>query len=88
MSSAKNLKGVTINRLRKILDDPIIRKREMKWLQEQGVKGIKVDFFGGDKQETNRLKTYGDRELTQPANGSHLGGNTRCRMIGVLHQFV
>ena len=38
--------------------------------------------------ETNRLKTYGDRELTQPANGSHLGGNTRCRMIGVLHQFV
>ena len=27
----------------------------MKWLQEQGVKGIKVDFFGGDKQETMRL---------------------------------
>ena len=37
------------------MDDPIIRKREMKWLQEQGVKGIKVDFFGGDKQETMRL---------------------------------
>lgn len=31
------------------------RKREMKWLQSQGVKGIKVDFFGGDKQETMRL---------------------------------
>ncbi len=38
-----------------MMDDPIIRKREMKWLQEQGVKGIKVDFFGGDKQETLRL---------------------------------
>ncbi|UII19580.1 glycoside hydrolase family 97 protein [Fulvivirga ligni] len=33
----------------------IARKKEMKWLQEQGVKGIKVDFFGGDKQETMRL---------------------------------
>ena len=33
----------------------IIRKREMKWLQSLGVKGIKVDFFGGDKQETMRL---------------------------------
>lgn len=37
------------------MDNPIIRKREMKWLKEQGVKGIKVDFFGGDKQETMRL---------------------------------
>lgn len=37
------------------MDNPIARKREMKWLQEQGVKGIKVDFFGGDKQETIRL---------------------------------
>ena len=37
------------------MDNPIIRKREMRWLQEQGVKGIKVDFFGGDKQETMRL---------------------------------
>ncbi len=37
------------------MDNPIVRKREMKWLQEQGVKGIKVDFFGGDKQETMRL---------------------------------
>lgn len=38
-----------------LMDNPIARKREMKWLQEQGVKGIKVDFFGGDKQETIRL---------------------------------
>ena len=27
----------------------------MKWLKKIGVKGIKVDFFGGDKQETMRL---------------------------------
>jgi len=35
--------------------DCILRKAEMKWLQENGIKGIKVDFFGGDKQETMRL---------------------------------
>lgn len=38
-----------------LMDNLIARKREMKWLQSQGVKGIKVDFFGGDKQETMRL---------------------------------
>ena len=38
-----------------MMDNAIIRKREMDWLQSQGVKGIKVDFFGGDKQETMRL---------------------------------
>lgn len=27
----------------------------MKWLKETGIKGLKVDFFGGDKQETMRL---------------------------------
>ena len=37
------------------MDNAIIRKREMRWLQSLGVKGIKVDFFGGDKQETMRL---------------------------------
>ncbi len=35
-----------------IMYDPITRKKEMRWMQQQGVKGIKVDFFGGDKQET------------------------------------
>lgn len=34
---------------------PIPRKAEMKWLKDLGVKTIKVDFFGGDKQETMRL---------------------------------
>jgi hypothetical protein len=33
----------------------IERKKEMKWLRDAGVKGLKVDFFGGDKQETMRL---------------------------------
>ncbi len=37
------------------MDNSILRKKEMRWLQQQGVKGIKVDFFGGDKQETMRL---------------------------------
>ena len=37
------------------MSDPIARKRAMKWMQSQGVKGIKVDFWGGDKQETMRL---------------------------------
>ena len=35
---------------RGIMNDPILRKKEMKWMQQTGIKGIKVDFFGGDKQ--------------------------------------
>ena len=31
------------------------RDREMAWLKQIGVKGIKVDFFGGDKQPTMQL---------------------------------
>jgi hypothetical protein len=31
------------------------RKKEMQWLQEIGVKGLKIDFFGGDKQVTMKL---------------------------------
>ncbi|MDM1292691.1 glycoside hydrolase family 97 catalytic domain-containing protein [Sphingobacterium sp. N143] len=34
------------------------RKKEMAWMRSIGIKGIKVDFFGGDKQET--LKLYED----------------------------
>lgn len=37
------------------MNTSIARKKEMKWLREIGVKGLKVDFFGGDKQETMRL---------------------------------
>ena len=37
-----------------VMSNPISRKKEMRWMREVGVKGIKVDFFGGDKQETMR----------------------------------
>ena len=37
------------------MSSSVERKKEMKWLKEVGVKGLKVDFFGGDKQETMRL---------------------------------
>jgi hypothetical protein len=37
------------------MNTSIARKKEMKWMQEVGVKGIKVDFLGGDKQETMRI---------------------------------
>ncbi|PTT40874.1 alpha-glucosidase [Chryseobacterium sp. HMWF028] len=37
------------------MSSSVERKKEMKWLKESGVKGLKVDFFGGDKQETMRL---------------------------------
>jgi hypothetical protein len=40
---------------RNCMDTNIARDREMAWLKSIGVKGIKVDFFGGDKQETMRL---------------------------------
>ena len=41
-----------------IMDNTIIRRREMAWMQSIGIRGIKVDFFGGDKQET--IKLYED----------------------------
>ena len=37
------------------MNTSIAREREMAWMEKIGVKGIKVDFFGGDKQETMRL---------------------------------
>ena len=37
-----------------VMSESISRKAEMRWLESVGVKGIKVDFFGGDKQETMR----------------------------------
>ena len=40
---------------RNCLNSSLARNREFAWLQKIGVKGIKVDFFGGDKQETIRL---------------------------------
>ncbi|GEL11452.1 alpha-glucosidase [Flavobacterium glycines] len=40
---------------RGIMDNTIIRRKEMAWMKSIGVKGIKVDFFGGDKQVTMKL---------------------------------
>lgn len=40
---------------RNVMNSSITRKKYMAWMQKIGVKGIKVDFFGGDKQETMRL---------------------------------
>jgi hypothetical protein len=41
-----------------IMDNTFLRRQEMKWLQSIGIRGIKVDFFGGDKQVT--MKFYED----------------------------
>ena len=40
---------------RNCMDTPMARDREMAWMKSIGVKGIKVDFFAGDKQETMKL---------------------------------
>ena len=32
-----------------------IRREEMKWMKDNGIRGIKVDFFGGDKQPMMQL---------------------------------
>jgi len=37
------------------MNTAVARKKEMAWMQSVGIKGIKVDFFGGDKQETMKL---------------------------------
>lgn len=40
---------------RGVMNNSIKRKQDMAWMKRIGVKAIKVDFFGGDKQETMRL---------------------------------
>lgn len=40
---------------RGVMSDIVKRRKDMKWMKENGIRGIKVDFFGGDKQETMRL---------------------------------
>lgn len=40
---------------RGIMDNPIARRKEMAWMKSIGIRGIKVDFFGGDKQVTMKL---------------------------------
>ncbi len=40
---------------RNLMDNIIARRREMRWLQTIGVRGIKVDFMGSDKQKAMQL---------------------------------
>lgn len=51
------------------MDTAPARQREMAWMKSLGVKGIKVDFFGGDKQMT--MKLYED--ILTDANQYGLG---------------
>lgn len=53
---------------RNIMSNAIRRKRDMEWMERTGIAGIKVDFFGGDKQETMQL--YED--ILSDANDHHL----------------
>ncbi len=40
---------------RGLMNNIIVRRKEMEWLKNIGIRGIKVDFFGGDKQMTMQL---------------------------------
>ena len=49
------------------MDSAPARQNEMAWLKSIGVKGLKVDFFGGDKQVT--MKLYEDILTDANAHG-------------------
>jgi hypothetical protein len=49
------------------MDTAPARRREMAWMKSIGVKGIKADFFGGDKQVT--MKLYEDILTDADAHG-------------------
>ncbi|MBK5722278.1 glycoside hydrolase family 97 protein [Dysgonomonas sp. Marseille-P4677] len=38
-----------------IMSNTIARRKEMQWMKDIGIRGIKVDFFGSDKQVTMQL---------------------------------
>lgn len=40
---------------RNIMNNTITRRKEMQWMKDIGIRGIKVDFFGSDKQVTMQL---------------------------------
>lgn len=52
---------------RNCLSTSIARKKEMGWLQRIGVKGLKVDFFGSDKQ--SMMQVYEDILSDADAHG-------------------
>ena len=41
-----------------IMDNSRLRRKEMAWMRQNGILGIKVDFFGGDKQQM--MQVYED----------------------------
>lgn len=40
---------------RHLMNNIITRRKEMKWMQDIGIRGIKVDFIGSDKQQAMQL---------------------------------
>lgn len=63
------------------MNNTIARRKEMKWMQRIGVRGIKVDFVGSDKQVTMQL--YED--ILADANDYGLlviSMDVRCRADG------
>ena len=40
---------------RGIMDNTIKRRKEMQWMKDNGIRGIKVDFIGSDKQQAMKL---------------------------------
>ncbi|MFP4547400.1 MAG: glycoside hydrolase family 97 catalytic domain-containing protein [Fidelibacterota bacterium] len=62
---------------RDIMSNSVARKKEFKWLNKIGIKGIKVDFFQSDKQGimrqyTDILKDAADYELVVNFHGCTL----------------
>ncbi len=57
------------------MHDPELRRREMAWLQQVGIKGIKVDFMQSDKQGILRL--YEDLLRDASATAGTLPGSAR-----------
>lgn len=54
-----------------LMNEKEVRRKEMAWLQQIGVKGIKVDFFGGDKQAGMQLY----QDILEDANEFGIGCN-------------
>lgn len=40
---------------RGLMNEAIVRRKEMDWMKRIGIRGIKVDFWGSDKQQTMQL---------------------------------
>lgn len=61
------------------MNTPETRKEEMLWLQKTGIKGLKIDFFGGDKQATMQLYDGILKDATQYGLNINFHGTTLPR---------